>query len=502
MLHPAEISTPLFATPNRLDATPLMGASEAVREPAPELPPEAAPGLPSASELLALEPVSPAEIEAALKNLIGAQGQSPPVRAAEWRAALGAVQSFYAARQFRPVWSNGALIRKGARKAQYRIENATEDGLDVAEFAPRAAAGLSAPEARAAFDVKLSVAALAYAMQASGGRLLKGRLAEVVAARPTIVEPGAALALIAAAADPGAALQAFNPPQAGYKALREALAHMRAQAAIARPPVRIAMNSAAGKRDFIGLGLAERPSAAAPQEAIILANMEMWRWEPRDMGAIRIEVNIPDFSLKMMDGDAVLERTRVIVGKPATPTPIFSDAMRYLLLNPSWQVPESIIKKEMLPRLAKDPAYFERTGFVVKGEGEKIVVRQPPGEANALGRIVFMFPNDHAVYLHDTPSRGLFALTQRALSHGCVRVEQPMRLGELVLGGAAAGWSLQRLQGMVGGGERTVFLARQIPIHLEYFTAFVDEAGVLQFRTDIYGVARLVARTLGLKSQG
>ena len=220
------------------------------------------------------------------------------------------------------------------------------------------------------------------------------------------------------------------------------------------------------------------------------------------MGEERVEVNIPDFSLRVMNGATEVHRARVIVGKPLTPTPIFSDFMRYVLLNPSWEVPESIIKKEMLPRLAKDPDYLKRMGFEVKGDGDKIVVRQPPGETNALGRILFMFPNDHAVYLHDTPARSLFSLAQRALSHGCVRVDQPMELGQIVLGGPALGWSRQRLAAMVGGDERSVFLPRPLAIHLEYFTAFVDGANGLQLRADIYGFTKAVADSLFRKSQG
>ena len=241
---------------------------------------------------------------------------------------------------------------------------------------------------------------------------------------------------------------------------------------------------------------------AARQESVVLANMEMWRWEPRDMGEERVEVNIPDFTLKVTRGEEVIHNARVIVGKPDTQTPIFSNELRYILLNPSWHVPQSIIKKEMLPKLAKDPDYLTRMGFEVVQKGDSIMVRQPPGERNALGRILFMFPNDHNVYLHDTPSRGLFGATRRAFSHGCVRVDQPLELGEIVMGGAANGWSQQRLRGLVGGGEQSIFLPRRIAIHIEYFTAFVDDSGDLQMREDLYGHIRRVQDALGLPSQG
>jgi murein L,D-transpeptidase YcbB/YkuD len=234
---------------------------------------------------------------------------------------------------------------------------------------------------------------------------------------------------------------------------------------------------------------------------MILANMEMWRWEPRAMGEERIEINIPDYSLKLMDGDDLVHEARVIVGKPDTPTPIFSNEVRFLLVNPIWRVPDSIIRKEYAPKLAQDPGYLARHGFQVSQVGNRLVVRQPPGEANALGRILFMFPNEHAVYLHDTPARALFSASRRDFSHGCVRVEQPMRLAELVMGGASEGWTPQRLQSLLGATERTVPLPHAIPIHLEYFTEFVDRSGALQDREDIYGIARRVAFTFSRTSQ-
>ena len=219
--------------------------------------------------------------------------------------------------------------------------------------------------------------------------------------------------------------------------------------------------------------------------------MEMWRWEPRDMGERRIEVNVPDFTVAMLEGDSIVHSARVVVGKPDTPTPIFSNVMRYVLINPSWEVPDSIIRKEMLPRLASDPRYLARHGYEVKTVDGRLMVRQPPGEDNALGRIAFMFPNEHAVYLHDTPSQSLFDSDMRALSHGCVRVEDPLRLAELVLG-----WPEERINAAIGGPERTVFLPRPVPIHIEYFTEFVDEYGELQERPDVYGLAQKVANIL------
>ena len=233
-------------------------------------------------------------------------------------------------------------------------------------------------------------------------------------------------------------------------------------------------------------------------EAEILANMERWRWMPRDLGDSRLEVNIPDYGLKLVRDGEVAHRTRVIVGKPTTPTPVFSNTMQFLIVNPYWNVPPSIIKKEMMPKLAADPDYLKRLGYEVVQKKGQLIVRQPPGERNALGNIKFMFPNEHAVYLHDTPSRGLFANAKRAYSHGCVRVDQPFALAEVVLG-RDNGWTQDRVRRMVGGGEKTVQLPKHLPIHIEYFTAFVDDAGKMQLRDDIYGYSRKLRVAMGLE---
>ena len=215
------------------------------------------------------------------------------------------------------------------------------------------------------------------------------------------------------------------------------------------------------------------------------------------MGERRIEVNLADFSVAVLEGDRVIHQARVVVGKPETPTPIFSDVMRYVLINPSWQVPDSIIKKEMMSKLGA----LSRRGYEVKTVGGRLTVRQLPGDDNALGRFAFMFPNDHAIYLHDTPSKDLFDEETRAFSHGCIRVEDPQSLAVLVLGGESTGWTDERIEAAIGGKERTVFLPRPLPIHIEYFTDFVDEFGELKERPDVYGLIRKVEVILARASQ-
>ncbi len=490
--------------------------------------------------------VSPlaAAMQSALEAMAVQDFKTSPIGAGDWRTALEAIRAFYAARANAALWVDDKGLTLAGASALARLRRADEDGLDLSAFPlPKEPLVGATPEALAQADVVLSEAAVAFAMQASGARVAPTHISRLITQRPTVAEPAEALA-VATAADPGAALQAFNPPQRGYVELREQLARLRAEspahpapipsgpslglgmtdprvpmvrARLGAPPpeqgkdpnaydLRLAVAVAAFQRahglpptgaltpatvDALSGG-----DASSRREALILANMEMWRWEPHAMGEERIEINIPDYTLRLMDGDTVVHEARVIVGKPDTPTPVFSNEMRYILVNPIWHVPNSIIKKEMEPKLAEDPDYLTRHGYEVTQVGDHLIVKQPPGEGNALGRILFMFPNEHAVYLHDTPLRALFGSSRRAFSHGCVRVEKPMQLAELVMGGASSGWTLGRFQSLVGKSERTVSLPHKIPIHLEYFTEFVDESGALQDREDIYGITRRVAGTI------
>lgn len=228
------------------------------------------------------------------------------------------------------------------------------------------------------------------------------------------------------------------------------------------------------------------PNDRRAQKTGVLVNMERWRWLPPDLGARHVFVNIPAYELRLMDNGAVVHEARVIVGKPETQTPIFSDTFAHVIVNPSWFVPPSIIKKEFLPRLASDPSYAARRGFEVVQTRSGLSVRQPPGERNALGHVKFIFPNRHSVYLHDTPSRGLFANDTRAFSHGCVRVDKPFALAEKLLS-QSGGFSEPQLRGMVGRGERMIKMADKVNVHLSYFTLAVDDAGTLHRYRDLYG---------------
>jgi L,D-transpeptidase YcbB len=441
-------------------------------------------------------PLSPIQsaLRAAMERLVSRDDRRNPLGSGDWRAARAAIAAFYAGRFYTPVWVGDAGLTEAGRSALKQLERARDDGLDLPAFAPPREAGPNlSPEALADAETTIASAVVTYAEQATGSRVPPSRVSPLIFAARSVADPGAALAETATATDPGERLADFNPPQTGYRELRDELARLSEAA------------PGGGKRGAPPGGRIHTASASATfaygplarEQAAILANMEMWRWEPRDMGERRIEVNVADFSVAALEGDRVLLQSRVIVGKPETPTPIFSNVMRYVLINPSWQVPDSIVRKELAPKLG----YLSRHGYEVKTVGGRLAVRQLPGDDNALGRIAFMFPNDHAIYLHDTPARELFDEETRAFSHGCIRVEDPMSLAELVLGGGTGGWTADRIEDMIGDKERTVFLPRPLPIHIEYFTEFVDEFGELKERPDIYGLTRRVEGILARVSQ-
>lgn len=250
-------------------------------------------------------------------------------------------------------------------------------------------------------------------------------------------------------------------------------------------------------------------------------NMERWRWLPRDLGRHHVFVNIPEFKLRVMSGGAPRFETRVIVGSEANRTPVFSDEIEYVDVNPYWNVPSSIATKEMLPEIRRDPGFFHRRGIQVlyTGNGGAQLIdpysvdwsrvtpgnmpfrfRQPPGPENALGRVKFMFPNKHAVYLHDTPTRHLFSRSQRALSHGCVRVDDPVGFADAMLA-EEDGLNGAKIKTLISGGANGAHpMHRHVPVHLAYFTIWLDGNGELRRWYDVYGYDTDMKRLLGYSS--
>ncbi len=246
-------------------------------------------------------------------------------------------------------------------------------------------------------------------------------------------------------------------------------------------------------------------------------NMERWRWLPQDFGEHYIVVNSAGFQMKLFENDVPVMSMRVVVGEPYWHTPNFSALMTYIVLNPSWNVTKKIAVREMLPKIRKDPGYLMKQGFNIYRDDEEIDPEsidwesvpedgfnfkfvQPPGPLNPLGRIKFMFPNRFAVYLHDTPSKGLFSAPVRTFSHGCIRIEKPVELAKYLLR-EDPDWTHERLLAAIEEGEeRTIRLPHPETIHLLYWTAWVEEDGTVQFRDDVYGRDKLLDEKLFMEA--
>ncbi|MCB2147396.1 MAG: L,D-transpeptidase family protein [Deltaproteobacteria bacterium] len=235
-------------------------------------------------------------------------------------------------------------------------------------------------------------------------------------------------------------------------------------------------------------------------------NMERWRWYPDSLGDRYLMVNIPAFELSVVEGDARIDSMRAIVGRKRRQTPILSGRMTYLELNPFWNIPRKIAHRDILPKAVSDPTYLTRQGIRVFDSWDEQAreldptgitwenlsasyfpyrLRQDPSEVNALGRVKFMFPNPQSVYIHDTPGKSLFNRQQRSLSSGCVRLETPLVLAQYLL--REQGWDRTRLETAIAKEQRqTVVLDNPIPVHLVYFTAWVEANGRVNFREDIY----------------
>jgi murein L,D-transpeptidase YcbB/YkuD len=269
---------------------------------------------------------------------------------------------------------------------------------------------------------------------------------------------------------------------------------------------------------IVGTATLGRLNAAADSHVnTILVNMDRWRWMPENLGNFYVRVNVPNFNLDIYKDGKVIYTTRIVDGQPTKQTPIFSDAIRFVIVNPVWNVPESIAVKEMLPQIQADPGkalngyqVFANIGgrfrpvdpWMVDWHNvdmRRIEIKQPPGERNALGSIKFMFPNPYAVYLHDTPSKSLFQRDYRALSHGCMRVMNPWDFAAVLLQ-HDPNVSAANLKKLVGGPQTQVNLTKPIPVHITYFTAWVDDSGKLQVRPDVYGHDARMEKALHLAS--
>jgi murein L,D-transpeptidase YcbB/YkuD len=462
----------------------------------------------------------------------------------------------------------GRAGEDGLDPLDYHLEAIIELLADVCEQSSAAGPASISPERWADLDLILTDAFLLYGSHLAAGRVNPETLHTDWKINPIAVDLLPSLEHAASTGDIDAALQKLRPAHNGYSTLRNALARLRGLAAAKGWPMLDASQTLRpGDRGAAVGNLGQRLAAtgdieengpgtdsfifdAGIESAVrrfqrrnglkvdgivggdtygmlnvpveqrirqVVLNLERWRWLPHDLGTRYILVNTADFSLKAVEKGRIELQMRVVVGRPARRSPVFSASMTYLVLNPFWNVPTTIAVEDILPELQKDVSYLAPRGIRVFQNWDldapeidpttvdwqayhanrfPFRLRQDPGPYNALGRIKFMFPNPFAVYLHDTPDRSLFKQTQRDFSSGCIRVESPAPLADFVLSGNQC-WPPEALSEAIEKGDRrTIRLKRPVRVHLLYMTAWADEAGVIQFRSDIYDRDRDLDRAL------
>jgi murein L,D-transpeptidase YcbB/YkuD len=474
------------------------------------------------------------------------------------RADREGVESFYKARNYAPLWVSNGDADPRAKAAIAYLAQVDSVGLDPNDYPIPDFKSVVTAETLAQDELKLTASVLSYARQAQIGRIHFSRVGTDIQFNLVAPEPAKVLAELADGNDAGKVLDGFNPPQPEFKALSAKLAKLRKGPAasdtkaedkpepprvhvpdgkILRPGMKDARVVSLRKRlDIAGdknnplyddevrdavktfqteseiavdgnLGLntvralnGEKKVAHGSSPDLIdtiIVNMERWRWMPRNLGNPHVIVNVPDYTLTLYNNGKPFWHTKIVAGKPGKATPMVSADMKFITVNPTWNVPPSIIENEYLPALQGDPQALDRIGLKITQDQDGTVhVWQPPGAGNALGRIRFNFPNKFLVYQHDTPDKYLFARQKRAYSHGCMRVQNPLTYSEKLLSLVLPNehYTEARLEGMFGGSETNINFPKFIPVHLTYQTAFVDDHGKLQLREDVYGRdARMIA---------
>ena len=425
------------------------------------------------------EPSSAPQPASKLQELVGGSLSSFVDRKPEQSAA----ESFYQARNYQPIWTGSPEALKRAEGAIAFLRNLKSEGLEPRDYpTPDLSPNLTEEQAAKA-ELRLTGSVLRYARHASSGRVSFTRVSASIAYPDHAADPADVLNKVVSTQDIGAVLQRFEPQQPEFAALKGALAKE-----LATPEQERSVEDRDTKKHR-GKETNERSRNATDT---IIANMERWRWLPRDLGKTHVVVNIPDFTLGVYNDGAPVWRTKIVAGKPGNlATPLLSETMKYVTINPTWNVPPSIIRNEYLPALERDPGALDRIGLKVSNNPDgSLRVYQPPGARNALGRIRFNFPNQFLVYQHDTPDKKLFARDSRAFSHGCMRVENPEKYAEVLLSLSQPedNFTIARIRSLYGDQERTINLKQPIPVHVTYQTAFVDKQGQLNFRHDVYGL--------------
>ncbi|MFQ3455529.1 L,D-transpeptidase family protein [Bradyrhizobium sp. UFLA01-814] len=475
---------------------------------------------------------------------------SKSLRTFDRKNERAAAEKFYSAREYAPVFTKAGKLTDAGKGVIARLKDAAADGLDASDYPVPDFAAATSPDALADAELKLASSMLDYARQAQSGRMHWSQVSADILYPEHPIDPAEVFANVTSAKDASAALDGYNPQQKLYKELKKKLAELRGQgdgpvitiadgptlkylparkkqAAVEMDDPRVpdlrnklgitedadstkydatvarAVEKFQSSVDLKPTGVLDERTVKAlnnpkrdRQIDTVIVNMERWRWLPRQLGAASVGnayviLNIPDYTLKVMQNGAPVWTTRVVTGKPGQhATPLLTETMKYITVNPTWNVPPSIIYNEYLPALQQDPTVLQRMGLrLERNRDGSIHISQPPGEANALGRIRFNFPNKFLVYQHDTPDKYLFAKDERAFSHGCMRVQNPDQYAAVLLNITEPNqhYTPERIRSMYGSSEVDLKFPTPIPVNITYQTAFVDDAGKLQFRRDVYG---------------
>ncbi|MCB1365184.1 MAG: L,D-transpeptidase family protein [Rhodobacteraceae bacterium] len=488
---------------------------------------------------------------------VGAQVTAFKQAVAEAASADDAVAAFYRANGYEPLWTDPGEAARARRAALLdALSGAGAHGLPLNRYDP----GALMQQMRAVrttrdlglVEVALSRAFLGYARDVQSGILTPSRVDEGIVREVKYRDATAQLTELAAAAAPSAYMRGLAPRTAEYRALMKQKMRLEdliasggwggtvpggkyapgesgaAVIALRDRLIRMGYLDRSAARDYNGAletavqrfqlehglepdGVAG-PSTVeeinvAPQERLksVIVAMERERWLGDDRGERHILVNLTDFTAKIVDHGQVTFRTRSVVGKNLSThrSPEFSDVMEHMIVNPSWHVPRSIMTKEYLPQLQRNPnaaghlIITDRRGRRVDRGAVDFTqfstrnfpfdMRQPPGARNALGRVKFMFPNRHNIYLHDTPEKALFKRESRAFSHGCIRLADPFDFAYAILERQSDDPKAYFGRALNSGRETKVELVRKIPVHIIYRTAFTTPRGRTEYRRDVYG---------------
>ena len=403
---------------------------------------------------------------------------------------LAAIAEFYAARGGKTLWTTDTAITPKARALIDEIKNADSYGLSAKDFRVPEVSDTATLTTQAAADaeLQLTAAALKYVRFARGGRISDpaAQLNTNLDRRPQWVDPKLVLEQLVSSDAPDAVLRGYHPKHPQFEKLRQ----LYVKALPSKPD---APMSASAKR--------------------LRSNMEMWRWMNEDMGDMYVFNNIPEFMQYVYKDGQIVRSEKIVAGMLDKQSSIFSRPLKYVVLRPQWRVPESIKVKEIWPSLIRGGGYMRqyaleletkdgrrldwRTINWVNTDIRNYEVVQPPGPKSVLGHVKFTFPSQHTIFMHDTPDKWMFRSSQRTLSHGCLRVQKPMELAEMVLM-EDKGWDKDKIAELNRSGplNNEVVIDKRIPIHLVYFTAWVGDDGRQKIFADIYGHEKRVTQAL------